>query len=66
MNADGVVRLTDFGISRQLADSLAAQTYIGSFRYMSPERVTHSPYDCSSDIWSLGVVRARRSHTTHR
>jgi serine/threonine protein kinase len=43
-------------IRRQLADSLAAKTYIGSFKYMSPERSVGAAYDCSSDVWSLGLV----------
>ena len=40
VNSDGTVKLTDFGISRSLADSIA-KTFIGSIRYMSPERVSH-------------------------
>ena len=41
VNDDGAVKLTDFGISRSLADSINAKTFIGSFRYMSPERIAH-------------------------
>lgn len=31
-------------------------TFVGTFRYMSPERIQRAPYSYSSDIWSLGLV----------
>jgi serine/threonine protein kinase len=31
-------------------------TFVGTFRYMSPERIQHTQYSYSSDIWSLGLV----------
>jgi mitogen-activated protein kinase kinase 3 len=31
-------------------------TFVGTFRYMSPERLQGKPYRYSSDIWSLGHV----------
>lgn len=40
---DGRVKLTDFGISRELATAVLAKTFIGSFQYMSPERIRHEP-----------------------
>lgn len=55
-NTDGRVKLTDFGISRELSTAVLAKTFIGSFKYMSPERIQHMPYDYASDIWSLGLV----------
>lgn len=33
-----------------------ANTFVGTFRYMSPERVRSEPYNFKSDIWSLGLV----------
>ncbi|DBA05082.1 TPA: hypothetical protein N0F65_000770 [Lagenidium giganteum] len=57
MQDNGTVKLTDFGIARELGDSHdMAQTFIGTFKYMSPERVQNQPYDYKSDIWSLGLV----------
>jgi serine/threonine protein kinase len=51
------VKLTDFGISKALEGSIAmCMTYIGTFKYMSPERVQSKKYSYPADIWSLGLV----------
>ena len=55
VNSDGQVKLTDFGVSGQLIDSIA-QSFIGTRHYMSPERLTGDPYTVQSDIWSLGLT----------
>ena len=31
-------------------------TFVGTFKYMSPERIKNDPYSYMSDIWSLGLV----------
>lgn len=36
VNTNGQVKLTDFGISRELSTAVLAKTFIGSFKYMSP------------------------------
>ncbi|TMW58417.1 hypothetical protein Poli38472_009976 [Pythium oligandrum] len=57
VQSNGLVKLTDFGIARELGNSQdMAQTFIGTFKYMSPERVQNEPYDYKSDIWSIGLV----------
>lgn len=33
-----------------------SSTSVGSFRYMSPERLIGDQYDSSGDIWSLGIM----------
>ena len=55
INAGGIVKLTDFGISRTLEKS-QAHTFVGSRIYMSPERITGRKYSYPSDIWSVGLV----------
>lgn len=47
VNSSGQVKLTDFGISRELATAVLAKTFIGSFQYMSPERIRHEPCECT-------------------
>lgn len=57
INARGEVKVTDFGVSAELQNSIAmCGTFVGTFKYMSPERIQSQPYSYASDIWSLGLV----------
>ncbi|XP_047323524.1 mitogen-activated protein kinase kinase 2 [Impatiens glandulifera] len=58
INHRGEVKITDFGVSAVLANTSGqANTYVGTYNYMSPERIGGgSPYGYRSDIWSLGLV----------
>lgn len=51
------MKLSDFGISKELSstDSMS-NTAIGTFRYMSPERLMGERYDASGDIWAVGLI----------
>ncbi|CAI5467617.1 unnamed protein product [Closterium sp. Yama58-4] len=49
-------KLADFGISVRLRPDQEAVGYGGSFPYEAPEMIAGEPYDCSADIWSLGVT----------
>jgi len=54
---NGKVKLTDFGISKSLDQTLAmAGTFMGTTTYMSPERVLGEEYNYASDVWSVGLV----------
>lgn len=57
MNSLGQVKLSDFGISRQLEKTQAfSKTFVGTVTYMSPERLVGDPYSFSSDLWSVGLI----------
>ena len=67
IDAQGVVRLVDFGIAKaslkdaeagRQADSSITETgqVVGSVEYMSPEQVRAAPLDARSDIYSFGIV----------
>ncbi len=68
IDAQGVVRLVDFGIAKELAilpggdtptpgsAGTDAEYFVGTPEYMSPEQVRGSPLDARSDIYSLGIV----------
>ncbi|KAI4377773.1 hypothetical protein MLD38_015351 [Melastoma candidum] len=57
VNHKGEVKITDFGVSAVLASSVGQRdTFVGTYNYMSPERIRGGTYDYSSDIWSLGMV----------
>ena len=59
INSRGEVKLSDFGISRTLDNTQAmSNTSVGTFRYMSLERLLGGDYNASSDIWSVGVMIA--------
>ncbi|KAK3752325.1 hypothetical protein QZH41_010345 [Actinostola sp. cb2023] len=54
VNTRGQVKLCDFGVSRQLVNSIAT-TYVGTNAYMAPERVLGDEYSIHSEVWSLGI-----------
>ncbi|KAK9275323.1 hypothetical protein L1049_022586 [Liquidambar formosana] len=57
INHRGEVKITDFGVSAILASTSGqANTFVGTYNYMSPERITGGKYGSKSDIWSLGLV----------
>jgi serine/threonine protein kinase/ligand-binding sensor domain-containing protein len=58
-----VVKLLDFGIAKLLdADArddsaqTASTAFVGTPRYMAPERLSHTSYGKESDVYSLGVI----------
>jgi len=65
---DGVVKILDFGLARQMPAVAAAATaatvqqdtapgtVMGTVGYMSPEQVRGEPVDARSDLFSLGSV----------
>jgi serine/threonine protein kinase/ligand-binding sensor domain-containing protein len=62
-SSDGeVVKLLDFGIAKLMDASdpnsanTASAAFVGTPRYMAPERLSQSQYGEESDIYSLGVV----------
>jgi len=56
MNSRGAVKLTDFGISKQINDErFGCDTFVGTATYMAPERVRGEDYSFAADIWSLGL-----------
>jgi mitogen-activated protein kinase kinase len=54
-NSQGSIKLSDFGVSGELINSLA-NTFVGTSVYMSPERIQGAEYTVKSDIWSLGIT----------
>lgn len=57
MTHKGQFKLCDFGVSRELTNSLAmADTFVGTSTYMSPERIQGLEYGIKSDVWSMGLM----------
>lgn len=55
-NSSGEVKLTDFGISKVMNASVAANTCVGTSLYLSPERCESEEYGFPADIWGAGIV----------
>ena len=55
MDAKGYLRLTDFGISRELRFNNACDTS-GTPGYMSPEVITRQDHNLAVDFFALGVM----------
>lgn len=56
MTSDNVLKLGDFGISRELDIDAKAQTSCGTPYFMPPEVCEGKSYDRKADVWSLGVI----------
>jgi serine/threonine protein kinase len=57
INSQGIVKLADFGMARVLDNNNSfAESFLGTYEYMAPERVSGSPYTFASDVWSLGLT----------
>lgn len=54
--ADGSFRLGDFGIAREIENTLSTMTCMGTLGYSAPEVASGRAYDCRADIYSLGMV----------
>src|SRR5262249_2383891 len=58
VDADNLVRLLDFGISRMttLSDLTQTGTSLGSPEYMAPELFATNTYDPRTDIYAIGII----------
>jgi serine/threonine protein kinase len=69
--SDELVKLGDFGLSKDMGNNAFTSTYVGVCRssagarcqltrqtplYMPPEILAENKYDTKSDIWSLGCL----------
>ena len=50
------LKISDFGIARELEDNEMATTVAGTPGYLAPEILMNYGYDHKCDYWSLGVV----------
>jgi eukaryotic-like serine/threonine-protein kinase len=57
VDAEGRVKVTDFGIARAGASQMTeAGSIIGTAQYLSPEQAKGAPVDQTSDLYSVGVL----------
>jgi serine/threonine protein kinase len=53
---DGVLKLTDFGLSKRCSKDEFCETYCGTTDYLAPEIVNERSYNYLVDNWALGVL----------
>ena len=51
-----IVKLTDYGISKQLSSMSKCFTHTGTLLTMAPEILNEEEYNSKCDIWSLGII----------
>jgi serine/threonine protein kinase len=56
LDAEGHIKLTDFGLARQASDQSTAKEVAGSPYYMAPEVLLMQGHDVEADWWSLGIL----------
>ena len=60
------VRVTDFGISKQLEQTFGmARSFVGTAAYMAPERIAGDDYGTAADIWAVGIVLCECAQGAH-
>lgn len=52
----GVVKIADFGVARVLDGAGVMTAETGTYRWMAPEVIEHSPYGEKADVFSFGIV----------
>jgi len=53
---DGLVKLTDFGVVRDLSDERAATEVRGTAAWIAPEQALSQPVDARTDLYALGAL----------
>lgn len=55
IGSDGLLKLLDYGVAKELKDKKFSSTMVGSRPYMAPEQIMGES-QIASDVWALGVV----------
>ncbi|RNF16680.1 putative protein kinase [Trypanosoma conorhini] len=54
LTEDGVLKVGDFGTSKELQTTLVTDSVAGTPNFMAPEVIACSGHSCMADIWSVG------------
>ncbi|XP_022914385.2 cGMP-dependent protein kinase, isozyme 1-like isoform X1 [Onthophagus taurus] len=56
IDAQGYIKLTDFGFAKHLGDQLKTFTFAGTPEYVAPEIIYNKGHDKSADYWTFGIL----------
>jgi serine/threonine protein kinase len=56
LDAGGHVKLTDFGLAKDVSQTLETSTFCGTSEYLAPEIVRHASYSFAVDWWATGIL----------
>ncbi|KAI8907155.1 kinase-like domain-containing protein [Gorgonomyces haynaldii] len=57
MSSKGLVKISDFGVSKELNGTTMARTFTGTQGYLAPERIqANGNVTTVSDVWSVGLT----------
>ena len=56
LDAQGYVKLTDFGLAKILNTQNSTNTFCGTSEYIAPEILSKKPYGTEIDWWALGIL----------
>ncbi|EAY22668.1 AGC family protein kinase [Trichomonas vaginalis G3] len=56
LDEEGHIKLTDFGLAKDMSFDSATSTFCGTVEYLAPEIVRREPYGMAIDWWSYGCL----------
>ncbi len=56
IDARGLLKIADFGLSKQIGKNGRTETHCGTLEYLAPEIITKSGHGIGADFWALGVL----------
>ena len=56
LDANGYIKIIDFGLAKILDNDELAVTQCGTAEYFAPEVLLRQPYDFSVDWWAIGII----------
>lgn len=56
LDEQGHIKLTDFGLSKELKNEKVTSTFVGTNEYLAPEIIMNQEYSFPIDWWALGII----------